>query len=204
MDHLVLGFPDLERGIEEVAAQTGVRAALGGSHPGRGTHNALLGLGGRQYLELIARDPAQPASTPLMFEGLEGISGPRFVSWAEAVTDLDDVARRARTAGLDITGPAAGSRARSDGRLLTWQTLGVRGEGLDLLPFFIAWGSDTPHPSQDSPAGLTLKSFRIAHPQADLMTRVLTTLGVKADVVDGPAARLTAIVEGPKGTVTLG
>jgi hypothetical protein len=57
IDHLVYGVPDLAEAIDVIAQQTGVRARFGGRYPGRGTHNALISLGHRQYLEIIALDP---------------------------------------------------------------------------------------------------------------------------------------------------
>jgi hypothetical protein len=203
MDHLVFGVPDLSGGIELLEHKTGVRARFGGQHPGRGTHNALLSLGGRRYLEIIAIDPLQTEAPGLLFPGLKTLSQPQLIAWAVAVESVVETAKRAAAANIETIGPLAGSRAQADGSLLTWKTLRLVGPQVAGLPFFIEWQAGTAHPSQQSPVGCTLTAFEVGHPDAPWLRRTLLELGVDVQVVHASRLGLKARLQTPKGDVDL-
>ena len=166
IDHIIFGAPGLAAGIEAVEGLLGVRAAMGGKHVGLGTHNALLSLGGGAYVEIIARDPEQPApSRPLAF-GLDIPGEPRLVTWAIKASDIETRAERAKAAGVDLGPVLRMSRVRPDGVRLEW-ALTYREEmlGDGLVPFLIAW-EPGPHPSETSPGGCRLTSLRGGAPGA--------------------------------------
>lgn len=204
-DHLLWGVADLERGIAQLEKMTGVRAVIGGSHPGRGTRNALLSLGNKQYLEIIAPDPAQ---TNFAFQfDLRKFAGPKLVTWAAASTDISGLVQQAKTSGLLVSGPMDGSRARPDGKLLKWKTLAVSHQlaapEVELVPFFIEWAAGSVHPSQDSPAGCRLTALTMEHPEPDKVRDLFLTLGIAVNVKRATRARLRAELQTPKGKVEL-
>jgi glyoxalase-like protein len=204
-DHLLLGVSDLDLGIAWVRKRTGVKAAVGGSHPGVGTRNALLSLGGRRYLEIIAPDPAQ---SDFKFRiDVRRLSEPRLINWAAASKDVDALSKKALEAGFEVFGPQPGSRARPDGKVLRWKTFGVmNGFGADdvePVPFFIEWAADSVHPSQDSPKGCELLALELAHPKASDVHDVLAKLGIEAKVKTRDRSILVATLRTPKGTLKL-
>jgi Glyoxalase-like domain len=203
MDHLVYGVPELGEGIVAVERKTGIRADFGGRHPGRGTHNALLSLGDRRYLEIIALDPEQTEAPHFFARELETLSKPKLIAWAVAVDSVVEIAERAKAANIETVGPLSGSRAQS-GKLLTWKTLRISAPSLWGLPFFIEWNSGAVHPSETSPSGCSLAAFRIEHPRVEAMSHALASLGVDAVVVPAAHARLRAHLHSPKGEVELG
>jgi hypothetical protein len=204
-DHLLLGVADLDSGSTFVDRLTGIRPAFGGSHPGRGTRNALVSLGARQYLEIIAPDPAQ---TDYTFQiDVRTLKSPKLITWAAASPDLDALAAKVRASGAQVFGPTEGSRARPDGGVLKWRSLGVAStfarDGVEPIPFFIQWAPGSPHPSQDSPKGCELQSLEIAHPDPAGVAGLLKQLGIDGRVKQADKAILRATLKTPRGPVYL-
>jgi len=206
LDHVLLGCNDLDRGIDFVQQHTGVRAAFGGVHPGRGTHNALLSLGQRRYLEVIAPDPQQEHVEPfaqLQVDGLKELTSPRLIGWAAHPGDLEKFAIRLREASIPFVGPRPGSRQRPDGKLLQWKTLNLEHEKTGLLPFFIEWSANSLHPSADAPKGCKITHFGAVTPNTDELMKIVNMLELDLPVSFGDKPALQAVITGPKGEVTI-
>jgi hypothetical protein len=205
LDHLLLGTSDLARGTAWFEQKTGVKAVVGGPHPGRGTRNALVALQGRHYLEIIAPDPAQPAENLRM--PLRALREPRLIAWAAATDDIDGLTARIRASGHRSAGPRDGSRARPDGSVLTWTTLAIdtdlAGAEVDPIPFFIEWADPTIHPSGDSPKGCELMTLEFGHPEAKRLRATLAALGIDAAVRQEREVTLVATLNTPNGSVVL-
>jgi catechol 2,3-dioxygenase-like lactoylglutathione lyase family enzyme len=200
LDHILLGCSDLDRGIDFVEKHTGIPAAFGGVHPGRGTRNALLSLGERsrdelkprRYLEIIAPDPQQ-SDVPDPY-GLLKLSEPRLVGWAAHPGDLNQFATRLRNADIAFDGPNPGSRKRPDGELLKWKTLNLKDNASGLLPFFIEWSADTTHPSVDAPRGCHLARFELLTPDPEKLRSAAAAMGLGVEILKSEKAQLRAAI----------
>lgn len=202
LDHLVFGFPDLEMGIQWMEEASGVRAATGGVHPGGGTRNALVSLGGRRYLEIIAPDPAQPGVIG-RFGDLSALARPRIITWAAATDSIEDLRDRAVRAGCR-TGPIVpGSRTRPDGKVLKWRNLDIVNEFGGLFPFFIEWAPGSVHPSDDSPGGCALVSVELEHPDPETLARLLEITGLRTGVSRAPEPAIVAHLDTPRGRIEI-
>jgi Glyoxalase-like domain len=202
LDHILLGCNDLQRGIDFVEQHTGVRAAFGGVHPGRGTQNALLSLGTRRYLEIIAPDPQQNAASELA-NMLKKLTEPRLVGWAAHPGDIQVLAADLAKAGIAAEGPTPGSRKRPDGSVLHWKTLNLKDDGKGLLPFFIEWNADSSHPSEDAPSGCQLLRFELLTPDPAALAQTTGKLMLVAPIAKGSSPQLHAVISGPNGQLDI-
>lgn len=202
IDHVIIATPDLEQGMAELERLTGVRPAVGGAHPGRGTRNALMSLGQGAYLELIAPDPAQPADVPEA-KRLRTLAALTPDGWA--VSPTDGTALRASYAAgrISLTPPVPGSRLRPDGVRLSWQTFGFRDEDRWTAPFFITWGDMRLHPSAAAPGGCTLAGLLVRDPAPARLDLLLRPVGLPVPVIAGPAPAMEVRLRCPTGEVVL-
>lgn len=205
IDHLLWAVPDLEQGIDHFERLTGVRPVFGGAHPGRGTHNALASLGGGQYIELIAPDPAQDASTRQtgLAAAVAAVREPALLTFVIAYPELEALGAAAARAGIAFRGPVAASRVQPDGSVLRWRLGHTDATPFGLgVPFYIDW-QDSVHPSTSAPGGLSLQSFEVLHPEADALRTLFGTLGFAVGVRHGEQASLRAVLDTPLGEVAL-
>jgi hypothetical protein len=202
LDHILLGCHDLQRGIDFAEQHTGVRAAFGGVHPGRGTQNALLSLGTRRYLEIIAPDLQQNAAGELA-SMLKKLTEPRLVGWAAHPGDIQVLAADLAKAGIIAEGPTPGSRKRPDGNVLRWKTLNLKDDANGLLPFFIEWSAESPHPSADAPSGCQLLRFELLTPEPAALAKISAKVKLAAPIAKGSSPQLHAVISGPKGQLDI-
>src|SRR4051812_30813067 len=116
IDHLTITAPTLASGLDYVRDMLGVVPQIGGEHPRMGTHNVLLKLGERMFLEVIAINPDAPAlSRPRWFglDRLDADQSPRLATWVVRTADIG-----AAVAASPV--PLGNIEAMSRGKF-TWQ-----------------------------------------------------------------------------------
>jgi hypothetical protein len=79
----------------------------------------------------------------------------------------------------------------------------LKDDAAGLLPFFIEWSADSPHPSADAPAGLRLIRFELATPEPEPLVKIAEVLDLHVPIAKGKEPQLRATVAGPKGKSTL-
>ena len=210
IDHLVYATPDLTLGIETAEKLFGVRATAGGQHPGLGTRNALIALGPASYLEIIGPDPDQPKPAGPRRFGIDDLKAPHLLTWVAKGKALEKFAADAKVHDVDLGAVIPGSRKRPDGVVLSWTYTDPRTVLADrLVPYFIDWGPSTSagqapvHPSATAAKGVTLRSLRAEHPDADRVQLMLKQLGLDLVVTRGPKPSIIATFDSPKGSVEL-
>jgi hypothetical protein len=192
LDHLVVTAPSLEAGVDYVGSTLGVTPQPGGKHPRMGTHNCLVKLGERVYLEVIAIDPCAPApGRPRWFEldrlGTNDL--PRLAGWVARTSDIRAAAAASPVAlgsvepmsrgTLDwlITVPADGSFALGGTApaLIQWQTAAHPADGLE-------------------DQGCRLIRLDIFHSQAESLRGMLDAIGWDDAIVAIQPARAARLV----------
>lgn len=208
IDHLVLAGRDVAEGVADLARRSGVECAVGGKHDGWGTHNSLASLG-TAFLEIIGVDPDQPEPDqprPFGIDEMTDDSGFRLVTAAirpsagQTAQQLVDIFT---AHGFDPGPLDEAGRDKPDGTRLTWHLTSPSVLHLDgMVPFIIDWG-DTPHPAESTPAGLSIESVVVAHPNSVGLAALFDEIGLDVRVTGSDSPAMGVTLNSPKGVVTL-
>ena len=206
-DHLVVAAATLAQGVEWIEERLGVHAQPGGRHVAMGTHNTVVSLGRRLYLEIIAIDPDGAAPPGPRWFDLDDSAmrdrlaeGPSLIHWVARTPGIEADAKRCAESGEPI------AMQRGD---LSWRiTVPADGHrpGGGLVPTLIEWSDPARHPADALPAsGVRLVALAGEHPEPARVRDALAALGLSdtLKVTFGRSPRLAAMLATPRGVVTL-
>jgi catechol 2,3-dioxygenase-like lactoylglutathione lyase family enzyme len=118
LDHVVIAVANLDAAVRDYRG-LGFTAQIGGRHPGRTSHNALVVFEDGAYLELIAWPEPGPAER---WYNVLAAHGAGLMDFALIPEDVPRAIAEAKARGLALSGPIDGGRVRPDGRELRWRT----------------------------------------------------------------------------------
>ena len=206
-DHLVLGADTLGQGAAYIESSLGVKPQPGGAHAAMGTHNLLLRLGARSYLEIIAIDPDASAPARPRWFGLDAEqtrrrlrAAPRLLTWVVRTHDIEGAARSCPV--------PPGAIHRMQRGAYSWRiTIPADGALIfdGLLPALIQWNGDA-HPAENlEQRGCELEKLEGRHPEAGSFAPALAALGLDQMIAleQADQAQLSATIHGPRGARTI-
>lgn len=179
LDHIAISAPSLEAGVDYVRQTLGVSLQAGGEHPRMGTHNRLLKLGEKCYLEVIAVNPnAPPPDRPRWFQ-LDEPDPSQPIRLATWIARTDDIAAAVKASPI----PLGEIEPMSRGQINWLITLPADGS-LPLhgiAPTLIQWPACM-HPAAKLPeSGCALVRLEGFHPEAGKIVRLLDAIGFEGE-----------------------
>jgi hypothetical protein len=212
LDHIVVAARTLDEGRVWAREILGIDSVGGGKHDGLATHNTLLKLDGKRYLEIIAIDPDAGAPNFPRWFGLdtpdvrEHIAyGPRLVAWVARCAGAPDAIEQLATTqhySASIVRPA--SRADFHWRF-AFTPNGARIAG-GTLPHVIQWDCEV-HPCDRLPeSGISLTALMLGAPEPERVTGMLEALrfaDARVQVGQSTAPNLVAMLRTSRGSVVL-
>ncbi|MEO5701286.1 MAG: VOC family protein [Casimicrobiaceae bacterium] len=203
----MLAATTLADGIDYVATLTGAVPQPGGKHVAMGTHNALLKLGHKFYLEIIAIDPQGTTPKRPRWFGLDGVAlqaevmeQPRLIHW---VARTSDIGAAALASGVELGPVHPMERGAYRWRITVPDDGSLPGRGL--IPTLIQWDVAM-HPAERLPASpVSLVELAASHPDPNAIRATLRHLGLEPSmrVAYDRETRLVAMLRSPRGLVTL-
>ena len=205
-DHLIVGAHTLGQGAAFIEGLLGVAPQTGGRHLTMGTHNLVLRLGARAFLEVLAIDPAGDAPARPRWFGLDNErtrrqlrDGPRLLTWAVRTQDIAAAVTNCPVAPGTVHPMSRGA--------YSWRiTIPDDGEPMcdGLMPTIIQWDGDAHPADRLEDRGCDLVKLDGFCSAPGNIASALAALGLEQTIALARAdhARLVATIHSPLGSRT--
>ncbi|MEM9575077.1 MAG: VOC family protein [Pseudomonadota bacterium] len=182
IDHVAIGVPDTQRGVEEIARRLGFEPVLTEPEPDQFYWSGSLPLGFGRFLEILGPNPAYRGFNPFI-EIVKRLDQPRPLFWYVATNDFGAFELASKAAGASVE--RVQTVKHEIRGVPTDYTRGIIGPGfLSVCPNVIQWRSRyAPLHEGDGP---NLLGIELSHPEADRLNLVFKTLGIEQKVIKGP------------------
>src|SRR5471030_123247 len=202
LDHITITAPSLEIGLEYVRQTLGVDPQVAGEHPRMGTHNYFLKLGEKLFLEIISINPSAPRPDRPRWFQLDAPDRERPVRLATWVVRTDDIYATAAASPIALGEVEPGSRGQ-----VNWLMTIARDGNLPLqgiAPTLIQWPAGVHPTSTLRESGCALVRLEGFHPEAQMVTRILQSIGLEGNFRISPLPQndrpyLVAHIQTPGG-----
>ena len=200
VDHIGICVPDTKEGVRWLEEKTGAKVRLAKPEPGQWYQSGGLNIAKDSFLEVVGPNPDWQKFHPInaVFKSLPG---PQILFWYIAVSDFESFRQSVKSTGRSIQRIEKINIDRSAPNHASY-IRGFLGSGLfTQRPNIIQWLS-RPDGFEDAPLECTLTGFRLAHPEAQKINKVIDCLGIDIPVEQGPA-KISLTLDTPKGTVVI-
>ena len=204
VDHIVFCVADLDEAIDHIKSLLGIRPVFGGYHKNKGTKNALLNLGNKCYLELLAIDDTNTDFKGDRWMGIDMLDGPKITRWSLKSNDLEKDSDILSQKSQNLSQIIEGSRETSSGKLLSWSMIApYHSPEIEVLPFMTDWSKSDIHPADSLEEGCKLNKVYLFHPKPEEVMPFLSQLGVDIVVKEGDEMKIEIEIMSPNGVTFL-
>jgi len=204
IDHIVYCVPNLEKAIIELENKLGVKTAIGGRHLTQGTKNALINLGDKCYLEILAIDEDNKDITTDRWMGIDLLQGSKITRWALKAMDIKEDATHLNQYNTNMGQVTGGSRKMTNGKTLTWQiAMPLSSPEVEIVPFITDWSDSDAHPTDSLDHDCRLLELRLSHPNPMDIQNLFNQMNIGLTITKSQTATIELIVQTPNRIVSI-
>ena len=204
IDHIVYTVPDLTAAIDWFEAISGIRPVFGGYHTTQGTKNAIINLGNKRYLELLAADNDNLSIKHPRWMGVDFLEQPQITRWSLKSANLPKDSLLVKNYQSEMGIIQGGQRKTTAGNTLTWEMImPLATPEVEIMPFMTDWQNSAIHPTDALPEQCQLIDLKFTHPTPNLLMNTFQKLLVDSIIIKDPKMSIKARIQCPKGIIEI-